>query len=855
VPIVNRQSSIVNIAAAAALLLLAGCVDTAIREVSAPSDVYTARKPAASKLELTVPGRIDNRVPIGHRPSRSWMSVKWVRPEGEEVAPGDRLIVFDTDLVQLWFEQRETDIEVEELQLALSRLRTQRKLVDLRLKKADLQAKRETLDKGIAATRIKDERQLEIARLELELAEAALTDARTRLAAIRVMQDSGTVSRLAIRRAMDAYEKAFQATRLPRVKLELLEDDTGASSRHKLELDLQALQFELGNAAHKDGVFGEIAALEELQRMRERIQTHRLRRLELAQRTDREALEHNYIEASATGMLKYRRGRDGDVEPGVKLSSSSVAFVLENKEMIAYARLPERWRNLLGTWTEQAPAQGRATVAVPGLGHAALAGRVLSIGTAPRRASTGAQKEFNCAVRLDEKDPALRVGMRVRCTFHIPLPEQAVVIPTWLVANLREPRVRLRDGTTREITGYVVGHDFVVVRGLHGGEQILAPAAGPDDGNLRLTGVVSAPEVLPVRVPGRHWRLEITDIVPDGSFVHKDQVVARLTTSWGNTDRDEMQVEAGGIEAESQFVIDKINAESNLVKAYVRWKKAKVAQEQTRLAHLIARYVSYAPDITRAEVQVANSRIELDSLEAQTRIRTAPFYRDIMSLNQVRSLELRLALAEIGHAKAALKRIGDFRKRDWLSVWSAQEKMRAAEQDAFAERVAYSLAREKYQLDIQRAYDRRQRELDHIERHQRQLDSETIRAPRDGRVFYAKWRRRSPTVGERLDASELFVMPLGAQRQFEIEVPVRYHGRFEIGQSVPLVVPALGRTRRQGVVRRLSHFMHGQAAWEQRVGRGTIGEPEKVFKMTLAFELRPDEIEKGVPGITAYVDL
>jgi alkyl hydroperoxide reductase subunit AhpC len=266
---------------------------------------------------------------------------------------------------------------------------------------------------------------------------------------------------------------------------------------------------------------------------------------------------------------------------------------------------------------------------------------------------------------LDEKHTLLRVGMRAKCRFHIALPPEAVAIPTWLLPNLRRPRVVMHDGTVRDVRGYAVGHHFVVTGGLRAEERIRVDSVRPDDATIRVTGVVEPCDTFPVELPSRrHWHYEIVDIVPDGSYVHRDQVVAKLQQRRRSTDRYVARLEAGEVEARSQFAIDRINAETQLIRAYISWRKAKLDEERAKLDHLIARYVSYTPDITKTEVRLANAETDLRNLEEETRIRTEPYFRETMSVNQVKDLELRLALSRIGYRKAQVKRIAEFRKRN-----------------------------------------------------------------------------------------------------------------------------------------------------------------------------------------------
>ena len=308
--------------------------------------------------------------------------------------------------------------------------------------------------------------------------------------------------------------------------------------------------------------------------------------------------------------------------------------------------------------------------------------------------------------------------------------------------------------------------------------------------------------------------------------------------------------------AKSQLEIDRINAETALIRSYVGWRKSVHDADLARLDHLIARYGSYETDQMRAEISLKKGAIDLRGLRQKVESLTDPQLRETMSANQIRDLELRLQDAESAYQRAKLNHVAALRKRDWLSVWDAQEAARSAVREATAQRMLYSIGGETYRLSLRQAQERYRYEKSRADDERQNAENETIRSPRDGRVFYHGRHGRQPKIGERVPGPDLFVIPIGPAREFEVEVPARLYDKFEIGQPVKFVAPALGLDPREGEVKRMSSsFMPSAAAEEEHFVRGTIGMPRKVFKMVIAFELAEEELDRGPPGITAYVDL
>jgi hypothetical protein len=99
-------------------------------------------------------------------------------------------------------------------------------------------------------------------------------------------------------------------------------------------------------------------------------------------------------------------------------------------------------------------------------------------------------------------------------------------------------------------------------------------------------------------------------------------------------------------------------------------------------------------------------------------------------------------------------------------------------------------------------------------------------------------------------------MPVGPARQFTVEVPARFYGRFAPGQAVPCLVPSLGHGTINGRVLRVAAWFHAPSLPSARGAAPTTAlGTEKVFGLTVALDFDDAQGERVPPGATASIDL
>jgi multidrug efflux pump subunit AcrA (membrane-fusion protein) len=444
--------------------------------------------------------------------------------------------------------------------------------------------------------------------------------------------------------------------------------------------------------------------------------------------------------------------------------------------------------------------------------------------------------------------------MRVSCALHVAVSPGSTVIPTWCLTNLRDPSVTMSDGTTRAVTGFAVEHDFVVTSGLSAGERI--SAAVPDGGkqSTRLTGIVKAAKVQPIKMSSDDW--EVLEVIPDGSKVAAGDVIARLskTSVWTDTQLYSFWVEFGAAQAQANLAISRINAERDLAKALVAWSSAARELDRARLDRLVERYATNDEQIAAALTALTQEEVKLGQAELRAQALDAQESLAGLSENERRSRRIALRQAEIARAQAQLTHIAAVRARNWLAVRESEEALELAQQQAASQRTSYSVARTNFQSSLASAQLRYRDELNKGRWARDQIADATVIAPRAGRVFQRlQSNSRLLRVGDELLSMEPFEIPIGTARNFTVEVPARLYGRYQVGAPIDFVIPALGLAPRRGTISIVGSYFAVSSA--DRADSASIAIPERVFMLTISFDLSEAEADKAPPGSTAYVDL
>jgi hypothetical protein len=453
--------------------------------------------------------------------------------------------------------------------------------------------------------------------------------------------------------------------------------------------------------------------------------------------------------------------------------------------------------------------------------------------------------------------------MAVQCAVSVDLAERTplAVIPTWVLNDRLHPAVRLRDGTRRELDAVVVGRQTVVFSGIAPGD-VLTTGDLPPPGVIRLAGTLDPAHFLPLRVASGQQRWdggwELIDMLPDGAEVKAGSVVATLAkVGWGDVNEFRIDADVAEMMAAARLAQARADALASLAGALSDWRAATQAAERARLDLHIAllegsdsRQVASAAAVVRAEVALRRAHTAAEEL-------SAPGGSTAYSTDERERRRNELARAEQAVRRAVIEATAARRSTDHVIVVQARAGVLDSEDDLDDQRGKYLIARLQGQQQVAGAQLAWRDEHARQKGNREQATGETLRAPRDGRVFQRPDQQgRLVRIGDRLEGREAFIMPLDDRRILEVEVPARFYNRFTVGSTVPVTVPTLGQEPRVAtVVAVAAYFADPVGAKDERTSHGSVGVPERVFRLSMEIELTADDARRAPPGSTAYVDL
>ncbi len=836
-----------EIAPLAVVCLLTACQNG--DEVIAPA-LCTAAPIADGVVEVEISGRIADRHPAPHRPVMPWIPLLSFRPEGEQVEAGDELFALDADMARSWSAERDTDIAVAEAEKALKRVDAVRELEDLRAERVDLEHRARILRERIAATLRHDAESLRIAEIEYARAQRALERSALRLERLERLDAAGAARRRELTAARRARERAAAGLELPAVRLNVQRTSTGALSRRLLEIERAIVELKLGEDGTGSGAFGDIATGARRLELERLILTRNLRKWYAARTRDRKAIEDSVVRASTGGVLSYR-GRD--VHLGYRARKTALAFVLKPEEMGCELLLPQRWRGLVRSGSDERGTPIRVTI--PALRRRDLSGRILSVASGVEETRARGLHAYRCQAVFAETVAGLREGMAVTCRVQVAVPAGVCRLPIWCVVDSLDPVVVLADGSRRSVTGRAYGDVFVVTGGLAPGTAVRQrPGLVPAE-RQRLTGTVMPTGRIPLRVP--FHGVELIDMVADGSAVAAGDTVATLASTSGRAEDPLAEVDRREAVARNRFDIARLAADAERNTARVSWREAELELDHRRLDLLAERLVVDEERQVSGRVALRQAELARDAAREDLERTRLAWNAGTASAHALLAAESKLALTGIALRRSGLQAAEDHRSRDWLGIWNKQEALHQAEAAAHASRLAWGRQRMAAGLAERRAADALDGELRECARIRRRQAGLVMKAPITGRVFHATDDRGRPIrIGGRLRTPIPFFMPDGPARQLRLEVPVHLFGRYRAGMPVTVHVPALGADPLIGTVARVFPYFHtGAAARGGQLPADRVATPRRVFTVVIDLPVDAAIARQLPPGVTAWTEL
>ena len=504
---------------------------------------------------------------------------------------------------------------------------------------------------------------------------------------------------------------------------------------------------------------------------------------------------------------------------------------------------------------------------VPAAG-ATFGARVASIGaTAENRPEGG--RAFLAVLVFDEQSGkqalgALKPGMRLSAEL-VCAEAPLAIVPAWAVQvgeDAREPWATLSDGTRRQVRGVRLPTGFVATAGLVPGERLRALGA-PDlqqpvaSRPKRLTGVLEPVDAVPVRIASLHW--DLVEVVPDGSWVAQGQVLARMTKTawWLDAEQATWNNRAGRLQADAKRRAERLQAGRELLDRTKAWRDADLNRAEARLKVL----ADGAAERERAWREAEGERVAATATagEASAQARAAADPRVAPSLSRNQQEDRRLAAQRTATvADNAALEAAAARWPDLLGLFERAAEYSTALDQAEDARSQWHLARLQHGQTCDRAERTWRRRLDELRREVREFEDDVVLAPVSGRVFHRNawpWR-----PGDSVWINEPFRMvadppPGGSvRRRLRLEPQAHRAGTWHQDAEIPVVVPGVGTFIGRVVQVATWYGTSTVGRLEAEAGGDSTTVDEQVFNLVIDITVSPDQAQRVLPGMTAYVE-
>lgn len=838
-----RGESLLQSLIGCALVALAGCGTSP--PSSAPSTGLVVEAWSGKAIALQLDGTVVHPHPLPYTLTRAWIPLKTVADEGSRIVAGAAVAELDGETVMRWASNDRLQLIEQIAQNGQDRLRNEQRLADLSRSRDELLATMAVIDAEIAALAVRDSDRIAIARRELDDARRAAARATQTLERTRALHRAGFASAAAVAAAENDAALKGAATAVPDYTLLILEHGSTSLTRRQKQLE-RARQ-----AAQLDGITAQIAALRQSASNGERNASRDLVRVQQQVAQWDSILADPVVHAAVDGIVMLK---DASIRAGAKPSQSPFAYLLDDIGMVAEVLVSDRLRDFVAVGAMVSAHVDALGVTIPA--------RVSGVAAAPEPMADGSGRAFRCRIAFVRPEPGLRPGMAVRCDITVDLAGRAplAVIPSWALSDRRHPAVLVADGDRRELDAAVVGRDAVIFAGLAPGDKIIVGDA-PRTGTIRISSTLDPARFLPLRVSSnQRWDggWELVEMLADGATVKAGEVVAKLAkVGWGDVNDFRIDAEVAELAAAARLTQARADAAASLADALAGWRAATQSADRARLDLYIAlldgsdsKQISTAAAVVRAEVAQRKAQTAATEL-------AAPGAASAYSADDAARRATDLARATLALRGNRLEEAVARRYIDLLTITAARSAVLDSEGDLDNRRGDYLIARLQGQQQIAAAQLAWRDEYNRQKGNREQAAGETLRAPRDGQVFHRPDQNGRPVrLGDQISGREAFIMPIDDRRTMEVEIPARFYGRFAVGTTVAVVVPALGGASREAtVVAVAAYFADPTGVREERASHGSVGVPERIFRLTLGLDLSPVEAQRAPPGSTAYVDL
>jgi HlyD family secretion protein len=310
----------------------------------------------------------------------------------------------------------------------------------------------------------------------------------------------------------------------------------------------------------------------------------------------------------------------------------------------------------------------------------------------------------------------------------------------------------------------------------------------------------------------------IAELVAEGTFVHKDDLVIRLNTDQIQSQLDEAELRVASaksdlVASDKGYEIQQSENDSKIREAQLKLDLAQLALDQWDKGEKVQKLKDLDLALDKTEQDLA--RLKDKSARSDDL-----FKEGFLSKNDLDLDHIALREADAARAKAVLD-------ADTYKTYQMPKDQKQKTSDV--EEAKAELARTKQQAEIQlaiKAADKfnKQRTLalheEKLDKLKKQVAAATIKAPQDGLVVYAtsagrNWRDDSPfVVGRKVYPQEsLIVLPDTSVMVAAVRVHETLAGRVKPGQSATVKIDAYPGRVFTGIVDSIGVMAETQGRW------------------------------------------
>jgi len=812
--------------------------------------------PPEPRLTLTLQGRVANRTSESVKAPRSDLRLAWLASEGSLLEPGDVVVRYDTELLDLWLQSNREELAILERRTRAANISNERSLYNLRAMLIDSEAELKSTQLAHELSQKIDDAERGILQRELEIAQETVANARTRLKAIEEIQSLGGAAAAEVRQAMSDYERALANVRVPEVNLAVFDDDDGRFDRMKLDQELVKLGLSLGSEEQHGSLRSRLRVFAVKQASDWQWVDLERKRLHEAG-DDAQQVIGNAVHLSEDGGVVNNHDHRFPVPlvPGAELGAREIADVVTGNDTFVRVIVPEKLREAIRL-TENAGYS--AQVRIPSSGKHWIDGTLESISVVKQEHQQGLPSYLG-VVQLNEVTPNLQLGAGVECRIVIDVPEGAVVIPRWWATPEFRPLVRLTDGTTRHLIAQPVGDWLMVTEGLAIGDHILPPPEFDERSRVLFSGI-GIPDREEVMISEfRSWDWEVIEMIEDGSEVDKGDILVKLRRTEGRGTRKN-SANTEELKAEAARHLARMTANGNLGTAFMDWQKARISAEKARIAYEVDRQENTTAQLVKSQVAARLARLERENSEEEYARWSAPTYTDIRSGNQRAQDRLGMEVARLQDKKASLTAARTANLRNRPDTWSLRQTWKEFASAELAAEQAYKRAQVEHRKALTTAEATYSRNMLSADRMAGNHQEKSIVSPIAGRAYHNTEAYYPIEVGRRLPTTHLMNIPTSTKRNFILHVPASRFRDFQIGETISFYLPALGAAERTGRITHMADFFEKRTSkpfngwrYRQSGNEDEMKAAETTFRLTVEFNCNSNELVP--PGMTVAVEL